>query len=117
MSTDNVKQPTRTTKLERNGNVTIITLGGKRDADNVLARQLEGYTERLGECHLLLDFTNVEYLSSVELATLVNLHKKVEAEGGRLTLFNLSPHVFETFAITRLHTLLGICREEGKGSA
>jgi len=99
-------------KVEQAGNVKVITFtsGSVRDVDNVLARELEGLTESLGDCHLLLDFTNVEYLSSVELATLVMLHKKVKATGGRLTLFNLNADVFEVFTVTRLQTLLGICR-------
>ena len=101
-------------KIEQTGNVKIITFtGGKaRDIENTLARELEGQTDTLGECHLLLDFTNVEYLSSVELGTLISLNKKMKESGGRLTLFNLNAQVFEVFAVTRLQTLLGICREE-----
>ena len=101
-------------KVERSGNVTIFTfLGGKtRDVANVLASELESGTDHLaGNCHLLLDFAHVEYLNSSELGTLINLHKKLRASGGRLTLFNLSADVYEVFAVTRLQTLLGICRE------
>src|SRR2546421_4137484 len=65
-------------KVEQSGNVKVITFTDRsvRDVDDVLARELEGLTEALGDCHLLLDFTNVEYLSSVELGTLITLHKK-----------------------------------------
>lgn len=101
-------------KVERSGNVTIFTfLGGKtRNVANVLASELEGSMDQLaGNCHLLLDFTHVEYLNSSELGTLIKLHKKLRASGGRLTLFNLSADVYEVFAVTRLQTLLGICRE------
>jgi anti-anti-sigma factor len=99
-------------KVEQSGNVKIITFTGDkvRDMENVLARELKGRTEDLGECHLLLDFTNVGYITSVELGTLVGLHKRVKAGGGRLTLFNLSPQVFEVFTVTRLEALLEICR-------
>ena len=91
--------------------VKIITFtAGQMRLENVLATELEGLTDDLGECHLLLDFTNVEYISSVELGTLVTLHKKMKASGGRLTLFNLNLQVFEVFAATRLETLIGICR-------
>jgi anti-anti-sigma factor len=99
--------------VERSGDITIITFthDAIRDVENVLARELEGLTAGAGERHLLLDFTHVEYLNSLELGTLINLHKQAEAHGGRLTLFNLSAHVFELFTVTRLDTLLGICRE------
>jgi len=102
-------------KMEQSGNVKIITFTGDkvRDVENVLASELKGCTQDLGACHLLLDFTNVEYLTSVELGTLVTLHKTVKASGGRLTLFNLNAEVYEVFTVTRLQALLGICRENG----
>ena len=103
-------------KVEKSGKVKIITFTGDevRDVENVLAKELQGHMEELTECHLLLDFTHVEYLSSVELGTLISLHKKVKASGGRLTLFNLNAQVYEVFTVTRLQTLLGICREDGR---
>ena len=100
-------------KVERSGNITIITFTHDltRDVENVIARELEGLTAGAGERHLLLDFTNVEYLNSVELGTLITLHKQAELAGGRLTLFNLRPEVFRLFTLTRLNTIIGICRE------
>jgi len=46
-------------KTERTGNVKIITFtaGQKRDVENLIATELEGLTDQLGERHLLLDFT------------------------------------------------------------
>jgi anti-anti-sigma factor len=101
-------------KVEEGGNIRIITFTGDKDRgfENVLAAELKGRSDDSGKCHLLLDFTNVESLSSVELGTLITLHKRMKASGGRLTLFNLSADIYEVFTITRLQTLLGICREE-----
>jgi anti-anti-sigma factor len=100
-------------KVERSGDVTILTFSGKaiREVENQIALELEGRTEGLGQCHLLLDFGNVDRLNSAELGTLIRVHQRVTAAGGRLTLFNLNPSVYEVFTVTRLHTLLGICRE------
>jgi anti-sigma B factor antagonist len=99
-------------KVERGGDVTIITFTADavRDVEDVLARELGGLTAGLAGRHLLLDFTNVDYLNSIELGTLITLHKKVEAVGGRLTLFNLSAQVLMMFTISRLDTLLTICK-------
>lgn len=109
MSSTTRSQP----KVEQLGDIKIITFAAsqKRGLENVIATELEGLTDNLGECHLLLDFTNVELITSVELGTLVGLHRKMKASGGRLTLFNLSFHVFEVFGVTRLEKLIGICRE------
>lgn len=100
-------------KVERSANVTVITFipDAIRDVENVIGRELHGLTGGTGVRHLLLDFTNVEYLNSMELGTLVNLHKQAAEAGGRLTLFNLSDQVFKLFKITRLDSFLDICRE------
>lgn len=89
-------------KVEQCGNVRIITFAPDvvRDVENVIARELQGRTDETGGCHLLLDFTNVEYITSVELGTLVRLHKQMKASGGRLTLFNFKAEVYEVFTTT-----------------
>jgi anti-anti-sigma regulatory factor len=66
---------------------------------------------------VLLDFTNVYRINSEEMGTLIGLHQRVKAAGGRLTLFNLDPDVYEAFTVTHLQTLLGICREAPGASA
>jgi anti-anti-sigma factor len=101
-------------KVEQSGNVRVITFSADqvRDVENMFARQLAGRTDGLEESHLLLNFSNVEYLNGAELGTLITLHQRMKACGGRLTLFNLNDRVYEVFTITRLQTFLGICREE-----
>jgi anti-anti-sigma factor len=101
-------------KLERSGNVTVVTFAGGtiRGLESILAGELDARTDWLEECHLLLDFTNVEHIRGVELGTLITLGKKMKVSGVRLTLFNLNPHVYEVLMVTNLHTLFGICREE-----
>src|SRR5438445_264713 len=61
-------------KIEESGKVRVITFtrDAVRDVENVLATELQGLTDNLGECHLLLDFTNVEYITSVELGTIIS---------------------------------------------
>ena len=70
--------------------------------------ELEGLTEEPRGCHLLLDFSKVEYINSDDLGVLINLHKRLKRFGGRLTLFNLNAQVYEVFTVTRLHTFLTI---------
>jgi len=107
------RTPLSVPKVERHGHVTVITFTPDpvRDVDNVIARELEGLTAGPGDQHLLLDFTNVDVLNSMELGTLINLHKQFRDAGGRLTLFNLSTDVLSLFTISHLDTLLQICRE------
>jgi anti-anti-sigma factor len=110
----NAPAPLLSPKVEWSGNITIITFaaGAIRDVENVIARELEGLTAGAIARHLLLDFSHVVALNSIELGTLVTLHTQARACGGRLTLFNLSAQVFRLFSVTRLDTLLEICRED-----
>jgi anti-anti-sigma factor len=101
-------------KMERHGDTAIITLAGGRirKAEDMIAMELETHTDHLEACHLLLDFTHVEFLGSAELGTLIGLNRRMKTNGGRLTLFNLTPRIFEIFKTTHLQTLIGICRED-----
>ncbi len=61
---------------------------------------------------LTLDFSVVEFLSSVGLATLLTAHKQLRARGARLAVVNVRPHVYEVFAVTRLTTVLDVRPQE-----
>ncbi len=100
-------------KVEQSGNVRTITFTGDgvRTVENVIARELEGNLAGLADCHLLLDFTNVETLSNAELETLVRLHKQMKDCGGQLTLFNLSIQVYEVFWGDKSSIEWEICKE------
>jgi anti-anti-sigma factor len=102
--------------VQRCGDVVILTFGAD-PAQEVggIAAQLEGHTERLGRAHLLLDFRRVDRISCEELGALIGLQKETNAAGGRLTLFNLRPSVREVFAVSKLDSLLGICRDDPPG--
>jgi anti-anti-sigma factor len=100
------------TKVQQSGDVRIVTFtsGKVRDAGNVLAGEPEPCTQGLEGGHLLLDFVNVVFITSVELGSVIKLHKRMKASGGQLTLFNLNDAVYEVFAVSRLDSLLRICR-------
>ena len=98
-------------KTEQTGTVKIITFtAGQVRLENVIESELAGLTDDLSECHLLLDLTNIKHVTGLEIGTFVNLHNKMQASGGRLTLFNLNVQVFEVFLATHLEALIAICR-------
>jgi anti-sigma B factor antagonist len=62
---------------------------------------------------ILLNFENVEYLSSAALGEMIKLHKKVTTGGGRLSLCNVAPPICEVFELTRLNKVLAIEPDPG----
>lgn len=102
--------------VEQGQRIRIITFtsGIRREVEDVLGGELAGHLEGLEGGLLLLDFRRVRRIGSIELGTLVGLHKRMKARGGTLWLHNLSPLLREVFAITRLDTVLNI-RDEDQG--
>ena len=74
--------------------------------------QLYSLVEDEGHTQLLLNFGNVQYLSSAALGKLINLKKKVGAVRGKLKLCCIHPDLLEVFKITRLDQVFEIYAEE-----
>jgi anti-sigma B factor antagonist len=66
---------------------------------------------------LLLNFQQVEFLSSAALGKLITLDKKVKARGGKMKLSNIRPEIYEVFAITKLNKLFDIKDDEADALA
>jgi len=82
--------------------------------DNILevGDQLYQLVDVEGKRQLLLNFGNVQYLSSAALGKLINLKKKVGAVKGKLKLCCIHPDLLEVFRITRLDQVFEIYAEE-----
>lgn len=67
---------------------------------------------------LLIDFANVDHLSSAALGMLININSKVKAKNGSLRLANIRPTIRDVFVITKLDKLFKILgtREEALAS-
>ena len=59
-----------------------------------------------GRCALVLDFSNVDYISSMGLRILLMAAKQVRARGGRIAVAALQPVVKEIFEIARFNHVL-----------
>ncbi|HAI12842.1 MAG TPA: anti-sigma factor antagonist [Phycisphaerales bacterium] len=58
---------------------------------------------------LLMDFADVDHLSSAALGMLITINNRVRAKGGQLRLATIDPQIYEVFAITKLNKLFNIC--------
>jgi anti-anti-sigma factor len=57
---------------------------------------------------VLIDFYNVDQLSSACLGALLALHKKIKEQHGQLRLANIQPKLMKIFELTKLHEVLRI---------
>jgi len=77
-----------------------------------VGEQLYSLVEDQGHTKLLLNFSNVQYLSSAALGKLIQLKKKVNAVKGTLKLCCIHPDLLEVFKITRLDQVFPIYKDE-----
>jgi anti-sigma B factor antagonist len=107
---------TRRLDIEDIGDITIAKFIDKKILDEnniqVIGNQLFGLIEEEGRAKIILDFANVEYLSSAALGKLITMEKKVKAAKGKLRLCCIRPEIYEVFAITKLNRLFKICDDQ-----
>jgi len=106
----------RRLEVEDIGDVTVVNFTDRKILDEqniqVIGEQLFSLVDEAGRRKVLLNFGNVEYLSSAALGKLITLNKKLQAAGGRLVLCNIDPQIYEVFEITKLNKLFNIHKEE-----
>ncbi len=73
-----------------------------------LQESIMGILEQAERIRLVLDFSNVKFLSSAVLGLLIRVSKKVYEQDGLLRLCNISPRIYEIFKITRLTKIFDI---------
>ena len=103
-------------EVEDIGDVTVVSFTDKKILDEqniqIIGEQLFSLVDEEGFKKVLLNFSNVEYLSSAALGKLITLNKKLQGVGGKLILCNIDPQIFEVFEITKLDRFFKIVKEE-----
>mgnify|MGYP000142817214 FL=1 len=102
------------------GEVSVVQFKDRKilDESNIqeMGRELFELVEQK-RAKILLNFMNVEFLSSAALGKLITLDKKLKAAKGQLKLSSIRPEIYEVFAITRLNKLFDIHDDEADALA
>ena len=69
-----------------------------------LAKIIDGASEP----KLMISFANVDHLSSAALGQLISVNNRVRGKTGQLRLADISPQIYEVFAITKLNKIFEI---------
>lgn len=96
--------------------VTVVSFAQSRIVDEVLIQELGDAFDRLvaeqGLMRLLLNFGNVEYLSSAMLGKLVALRARLIAAKGSLVLCSIKGELMIPFEASGLDKVFKICKDE-----
>jgi len=74
----------------------------------VIYDEITELVEKTPKIKLILDFDQVDYLSSAVLGKMVALNKDIKKDGGHLVLANIKAPILEVFRITKLDKVLDI---------
>ena len=109
----------RRLEVEDIGDITVVNFLDKKiiDSENieVIGTQLMSLVDELGRSKILLNFSNVDLLSSAALGKLIVMNRKCNEAGGKLVLCNINKNIYEVFVITRLDSRFTIKKDEQEG--
>lgn len=105
------QEPSRI-KVEYGREITFVTFLEERIVDEEQIRQirdaLEPVIKKNNDGKLVLNFSNVNFMTSALLGLLVRIHKNVCELNGRLQLSNLNKNLYRIFEITKLTQVFDI---------
>lgn len=94
------------------GTVKVVKVDGRIDQGSSalfqekLAPWLNGC--KAGEAPVVLDFSAVEYISSVGLRVLMLAAKQVKSQQGKIAISSLTPVVAEVFQVSRFNLVFAV---------
>ena len=99
-------------QIEYHGEIIVATLTDEKILDDAQLQALEGsfmpLIEQTDNIQLIVDFSNVKFLTSSVLGLLIRISKKVYEKEGKLRLCSIDPKIMEVFRITRLDKIFDI---------
>ena len=103
-------------RLSTEGSVTVARFTDHKilDEENIqqMGVELSALADSGEHKKLLLNFDNVEFLSSAALGKLISLKKKASDSGTVLKLCSIRPEIFEVFKITNLDQVFQIYEDQ-----
>ncbi len=99
-------------QVRKQDSVDVVEFSDRKILEELSIREIEdelfALVSATPSINLLLNFANVEHLSSAALGMLINLQKEVGKQQGKLKLADIKPQIYEVFKITRLSKLFDI---------
>jgi anti-sigma B factor antagonist len=97
--------------VERNGDAAVVRCGGKlvAGANDFLYTEV---SRLIPECkHIALDLTELSYMDSMGLGTIIRLFVSARSAGCELDLINIGQRIRELLGMTNLLSVFTVCGE------
>ncbi len=107
-----MEQPSTHLRIRRSDSISIVEFADRKILEELSIQEIGEELDQLVETEpgikLLLNFKNVDHLSSAALGMLITLNKKVKERDGVLKLSDINRQIFEVFKITKLNRVFDI---------
>ncbi|MGQ9631019.1 MAG: STAS domain-containing protein [bacterium] len=103
----------------RRGRITLISLSGEIGSDETgVFRDTLQDILKLQSLNVIVDLSQVTYISSDGLGLLVYWLKSIRGRGGEMKLAAINPRIFDMFSVTRVMELFEVYKtvQEAKDS-
>jgi len=107
-----MEQPWSHLKIKRTDEISVVAFADRKILEELAIQEIEEELHQVVDSEpgikLLLNFQNVDHLSSAALGMLITLNKKIKETNGELKLSDINRQIFEVFKITRLNRVFDI---------
>lgn len=107
-----MEQPSSHLRIKKNDGISVVEFADRKILEELSIQEIGEELDKLVEgesgVRLLLNFKNVDHLSSAALGMLITLQKKVKEKNGKLRLSDINRQIFEVFKITKLNKMFDI---------
>ena len=107
--------------VSESSNINVVRFKDQKiidpEAIQQLGQELFDLLEKDNHKKLVVNFSNVEFLSSAALGKLITFEKLAKQHHADLILTNIAPEIFQVFAITNLDKLFQIKDNEADALA
>ena len=96
------------TTFEQSGSILTVKPEGRIDTKTspILESDIQKYIDSTD--NMILDFTNVDYISSAGMRVLLALHKKLKKKGGTLKVINVKDAIYDIFKLVGFHSMVEV---------
>lgn len=96
------------TTFEQSGSVLTVKPEGRIDTKTspILESDIQKYIDSTD--NMILDFTNVDYISSGGMRVLLALHKRLKKKGGTLKVINVKDSIYDIFKLVGFHSMVEV---------
>ena len=107
-----MEQPSSHLKIKRADGVALVEFADRKILEELSIQEIGDELTQLVDTEpgikLLLNFKNVDHLSSAALGMLITLNRKVQEQNGLLKLSDINRQILEVFKITKLNRVFEI---------